>query len=172
MLNLEQVETLSQIVRNAIKKKGNDFYAWRNSPKIKEGKFVHSTGWGDDEKIIGIEPDEAIKVFEEKLNGAYGERFVLSIAVAIAAVKKGKEVSLLQIPEEKGTAFDPEGWLVLGIEGHPIFHIAPWDLPLQEVYNSGLISVIQPGSDEAKKWEWKNTTKVDELCFILDISIE
>jgi len=171
MLTIEQIQKLTTIVKNSIKKRGKDFYAWRNSPEINDGKFFKSTGWGDYKKSVEINPNEAFDIFKEKLDGVYGERFVLSMAVAIAAVKKGKEVALLQTHEED-TPFDPEGWIELGIEGHRIFHIDPRDLPTQELFDSGLITVIQADSEEANKWKWKNTTKVDEFCFILDLLLE
>ncbi|MCB0324345.1 MAG: hypothetical protein KDD69_12265 [Bdellovibrionales bacterium] len=155
-LNQEQAATLAAIATAAAAKKGRQFYDWRNSPTVNEaGGWSHTTGWGDSATSVEISPQDAAKIFEAKLNGAYGERLLLSVAYAVAAVAAGKKVAILQIKEEAGTPFDPQGWLVLSIENHPFFHLAPWDLPTAELEAEGLVNVIHKASPEADLMAWK-----------------
>ncbi len=166
-LSVEDLRVLAEIVKKEIERKGADFYGWKNAPVAEtDGSISHTSGWGDNQKKTSISAKEALAVMEEKINGAYGERFALSIAVAIAAAKNGKKVALLQKLEEPGLPFNAEGWAILSIEGYPNFHIAPWDLPMSSVEN--LVTLVVPGSEEEKIHGYKGTNKVSEFAMILD----
>ncbi len=147
-LSIDDLRTLAEVVKNEITRKGAGFYGWRNAPAAELGR------------------SEADKVWEEKLNGAYGERFALSVAVAVAAAQKGHKVALLQIQKEERLPFNAEGWLVLSLDGFPLFHLAPWDLLMTQV--EGLVTLITEGSPEAETHKWKGTDKVGELSMLLD----
>jgi hypothetical protein len=153
-LTPSQLEAFSEIVKKNVSAKGQDFYKWRDSP----------------EKNSNV--DEIFSTFEAKLNGAYGERCVLAIAFATMAAKAGKKVALLQKQDEPGLPFNAEGWLVLGIEGHPIFHLAPWDVPMNEVGAAGLVTLCPKGSALDQEWAWKGTDKVQELSKLLDWALD
>lgn len=146
---------LINIVSAAAQQKGPDFYGWKESPKydVSTGKWTHETGWGDNKKTRIISAMEAEEIFKAKLNGAYGERFMLLMAYVVAAVSKGVKVAFLQMKEDD-TPFDPEGWLVLSIDGHPYFHLAPWDLPVAEVEAAGFVTVVREGTPEADEHKW------------------
>jgi hypothetical protein len=58
--------------------------------------------------------------------------------------------------------------LVASIEGHPAFHLAPWDLPMDQVEKTGLVTLVTEGSEEATIHGWKGTNKVQELSNLLD----
>jgi hypothetical protein len=146
----------ARIALVASEAKGRQFYDWRNSPEADaNGKWTQSTGWGDSAKTMEITSEAAAAIFKDKLDGAYGERFMLSVAYAVSAVAAGIPVAIVQIAKEAGTPFDPEGWLVLAINGHPFFHIAPWDCPTVELEKAGLVTVVQPGTPEATEVAWK-----------------
>lgn len=169
MLNLEQLKTLAAIVKAAVVQKGADFYGWRNAPVADEtGHLTHSSGWGESVTTREITVQEALAVDQAKLDGAYGERFVLSVAVAIAAAKNGHEVALIQKQSEPGVPFDATGWLILAIDGHPLFHVAPHDLATEAANEAGLVQLVEDSSLEAEHFGWKNTNKVDELGMVLD----
>jgi len=169
MLNIEQLKQLAVIVKAAVVEKGVDFYGWRNAPVVDEaGRLTHSSGWGDSATTTEITIQRALDIDKEKLNGAYGERFVLSVAVAIAAAKHGHEVALIQKQSEPGLPFDASGWLILAIDGHPLFHVAPHDLATQAANDAGLVTLVADGSPEAEHFGWKGTNKVGELGMVLD----
>lgn len=167
-LKVSDLEGLITLVKLAISKKGADFYGWKNSPEVRDGALVHTSGFGSDTKTEKVSIEEALDIFKSKLDGAYGERFALTMATICGLVRQGRKVALLQIQKEEGTPFNAEGWLVVSIEGFPLFHIAPWDLPMAEVEKAGLVTLVKEGSEEAQVHAWKNTTKVDEFSSILD----
>lgn len=167
-LNLNDVKVLFNIVKKEIALKGADFYGWVNAPVIENGVFTHTTGWGENTQTREISNQEALDVYKSKLDGAYGERFALTVALIPGLIRQGKKIALLQIQKEEGTPFDATGWLVLSIEGFPLFHLAPWDLPMEKVEEAGFVTLIVEGSKEAKIHSWKGTDKVQELSNILD----
>jgi len=167
-LNLSNLTVLFSIVKSEIARKGADFYGWKNAPEVKDGKLMHSSGWGDNVTTTEVSAQEALNIYEGKLNGAYGERFVITMALLAGLVRQGKKVALLQIQKEEGIPFNAEGWVVASIEGFPMFHLAPWDLPMAEVEAAGLITLVTEGSEEAKIHGWKGTNKVQELSSLLD----
>ena len=164
--------TLINIACAAAQAKGPGFYAWRESPKFDEstGKWTHETGWGASKETREIGGTEVAEIFGDKLNGAYGERLMLTVALVVSLVARGHKVAILSKREE-GTPFDPEGWLVLSIDQFPYFHLAPWDLPTAELGAAGLVSHVVPGSAEEAEHDWKKEIsgngKPDELSGLL-----
>ena len=166
-LDGDQIRKLAEIVRQQVRNKQAEYFAWVDPPILEGSTITHSSGVGSLTRDISVE--EALSIYKGKLDGVYGERLVLAICVAVAAVNAGKDVALLQISDEPHVPFDANGWLVLAIEGHPIFHISPSDLPLTLANEAGLVTVVSRGTVEAEKYGWKGTTKVDELHLLLDL---
>lgn len=167
-LKISDLDALFSIVKSEIARKGAGFYGWVNAPEVKDDVLTHTSGWGENSKTVEVSAQEALDIYKGKLDGAYGERFALTMALLPGLIRQGKKVALLQIQKEEGTPFNATGWLVLSIEGHPAFHLAPHDLPMGEVEKTGLVTLVTEGSEEAKVHSWKNTTKVDELSNLLD----
>lgn len=168
-LDGDQIRKLSEIVRQQVGSKQAEYFAWVDPPIVEGSMITHSSGVGSLKRNISAE--EALSIYKRKLNGVYGERLVLAMCVAVAAVKAEKDVALLQISDEPHVPFDADGWLVLAIEGHPIFHISPSDLPLTLANEAGLVTVVSRGTDEAEQYGLKGTTKVDELQLLLDLFV-
>lgn len=167
-LDLSNLSVLFTIVKAEIARKGADFYGWKNSPEVKDGALVHTIGFGENVKTESISNEQACEIFTAKLNGAYGERFAITTALLAGLVRQGKKVAFLQIQKEEGLPFNAEGWVVISIEGFPLFHAAPWDLPMVAVEEAGLITLVTEGSEEAEIHKWKGTDKVSELSNLLD----
>jgi hypothetical protein len=148
--------------------KGPDFYGWKNPPQLKDGKLVQSQGWGASAHDVEVTAQEALDIYQAKLDGAYGERFMLTAGYIAAAVKAGQQVALLQMREEPGLPFDAGGWIVASVNGYPMFHIAPTDLPMAKVAELGLITLVTPNTVEAETHKWKGTNKVQEFGLLLD----
>ena len=171
-LDLNSLKSLFTIVKEEIARKGAGFYAWVNPPVVAEdGTITHTSGWGDNAKTEKISVQKAFEIFESKLNGAYGERFAITMALLAGLIRQGKKVALLQLQKEEGTPFDATGWVVLSIEKHPAFHLAPWDLPMEKVNQAGLLNLVLENSPEAKEHGYKGTNKVEELSKLLDWSV-
>jgi hypothetical protein len=165
-------ETFKKIASAALTKvasNGADFYGWKNAPQVDEaGNWTQEQGWGGDAKQVSVTPTEAVGIFEAKINGAYGERFVMSLGTISALIANGYSVRMVQFQEEVGAPFDATGWTVIVIETMPIFHIAPWDLDASEL--SDVVEVLQ--NNEAPDVSWKGTNKVGEFNALLMGSIE
>lgn len=142
-------------VQQSVKRRGADFYAWRDAPQWSNGSWCV--------KGTPLTEPQAEGVFRGKLDGAYGERFVLFMALIPGLIERGHRVALLQVQKETA-AFDATGWLVLSIDGHPMFHISPDDLSGVDE----LVTVVAEGTPEAETHRWKNTTKVDEFVMLLE----
>ncbi|MFH1744978.1 MAG: hypothetical protein ABH881_02295 [bacterium] len=169
-LTVDDLRKLSEIVKGEIISKSPSFYGWVNPPELDGNKnLTHTSGYGDEEKTAKISVQDALDIYKGKLDGSYGERFVLAVCVAIAAVRNGHKAALLQITEEEGVPFDASGWIVMSFDGHPIFHISPDDLPMAKVEEAGLITVVVKGSLEAKEHGYKGTNKVSELSMFMDM---
>ncbi|QDT52993.1 hypothetical protein Pan44_10080 [Caulifigura coniformis] len=168
-LTLNQIRSLAAIVRKGIEAKGADFFKWIDPPKIEGQRITQPTSKDGAPVARELSLGEAFAVFDRKLNTVYCERFVLAICTAIAAANAGKDVALLQFQKEPHAPFDATGWVVLAIDGHPVFHISPADLPLNTVNDEGLVTVVEEGTETAHKYAWKNTTKVDEFGMLLDM---
>ena len=177
-LTEEDLATLVGIAKAAAEAKRPEFYAWRNAPECRADARTAAVQSGDCEmrlfhrdsngveREIGIE--QALAIDTTKLDGAYGERFLLSVAYIIAAVKAGIQVALLQVLDEPGLPFDAAGWIVVSVNGHPMFHIALRDLPMADVDAAGLVTVIAKHTPEAIEHGWKKTNKVQEYGLLLD----
>ncbi|MFA4819257.1 MAG: hypothetical protein WC621_05460 [Patescibacteria group bacterium] len=170
-LTIELLSILFTIVKEEITHKGTSFYSWVNAPEVKDEKIFHTSGWGDNAQTKEISVQQAFEIYEGKLNGAYGERFAITMALLVGLIRQGKKVALLQLQKEEGTPFDATGWVVLSIEKHPAFHLAPWDLPMTKVNEAGLLNLVLENSPEAKEHGYKGTNKVQELCMLLDWSL-
>lgn len=168
-LNFLTLANISILFSAAIKRltaNGPDFYGWKNDPILKEdGSVVQFQGWGDDAKEVPVGVAGSFEIFKAKLNGAYGERFLNTLGFIFALVAKGKKVAILQ-KAEKGLPFNADGWVIICIEGYPMFHVAPWDLPMAEI--SELVSVVNEGTPEYDWTEWKHTDKVSEYTMMLN----
>jgi hypothetical protein len=168
-LDLDQMRKLAALVRQEVENKGAFFFSWVNPPVIEGERITHSSGSGAELQTCYISLEEAMGIYKAKLDGVYAERLVLAICTAIAAVKAGKDVAILQIQDEPHAPFDARGWLVLAIEGHPIFHCSPSDLPVNQAIEAGLVTEVGKGSAEAERYAWKSRTKVDDLHFLIDL---
>lgn len=166
-LDVNQMRTLAAIVQQELGSKGAAFFAWVDPPVIDGDRITHRSG--AEASARDVSPGEALAIYRRKLDGVYGERLVLAICAATAAVKAGKDVALLQIQDEPHIPFDASGWLVLAIEGHPMFHISPSDLPVKRANEAGLVTVVGRGTEEADRYAWKGTTKADELQLLLEL---
>ena len=159
---------LSIVFAAAVKRlneNGPDYYGWKNSPEFDGVNFTHKSGWGEDEKNTIVGPTEALRIYEEKLNGAYGERFLCSLGMIAGLVTRGKRVAILQ-KAEKGLPFNAEGWVILCIEGYPMFHVAPWDLTMSDI--ESITNLVLEGTEEWQWTEWKGTDKVSEYTMLLE----
>lgn len=166
-LTPRDVETVVEIAMGAATNRGADFYGWKNAPEFVDGKFQHSSGWGDQQKTRAISPTEALAIYKEKLDGAYGERFLQTIATVAGLVSKGHRVALIQVQDEPGIPFDANGWVVVSINGYPLFHISPEDLPMTKVAEAGLVTVVAKNTPAAEEHGWKQTNKIDEYGLLL-----
>lgn len=163
-----QLVLLGQIATAGIASRGAEFFGWRNAPEVKDGVLTHTEGWGDGATTRIISQEEALSIDKAKLDGAYGERFALSVALAIGLAQAGAEVHLLQKASD-GSPFDAKGWLILAINQHPLFHISPDDLSVEECGAAGLVSLVAEGSPEAEQFGWKGTDKVGELSMLISL---
>ena len=170
-LSSQSVNEFLEIALAAAAKKGAEFYGWKNAPTYKNGGFSHSSGWGESTKTSEVSPQRALDIYQEKLDGAYGERFLLMAAAIPGLVSNGHKVAFLQLQKEEGVPFDATGWIVISVNGYPLFHIAPTDLPMAEMNEKGLVNLIVEGSAEAKEHEWKGTNKVQEFEKLLSWAI-
>ena len=165
-LNPADIQILAGIADEAAKARGADFYAWKNAPEHKNGEFSHTTGWGPAATTQSLSAEQALDLYKQKLDGAYGERFLMTIAAIAGFVEKGHKVALLQLQEE-GTPFDARGWVVVSVNGYPMFHISPDDLPMEKVAEAGLVRVIAKNSEAAQEHAWKGTDKLQEFGLLL-----
>jgi hypothetical protein len=160
---------LSLLFSAAVKRlteNGPDFYGWKNDPTLQEdGSVTQSQGWGADAKDIPVGVEGGFGIFKAKLDGAYAERFLNMLGMISALVSAGKRVAILQ-KAEKGLPFNADGWVIVCIEGYPMFHVAPHDLPMGEIET--LVSLVQEGAEEYQWTEWKGTDKVSEYTMLLE----
>ena len=165
-LNTAELTVLFSAAMNRLAENGPDFYGWKNDPKLGEGGVITQTqGWGDSAKDVQLSTEDAFGIFKSKLDGAYGERFLNLCGMIAALVAKGKRVAILQ-KQEKGLPFDADGWIIVCVEGYPLFHVAPHDLPMEQI--TGIVSVVNEGTPEWEWTEWKGTDKVSEYTMLLN----
>lgn len=168
-LTSEGLRALAEIAKVGIARRGVDFYSWRNAPKIKDGVLTHTEGWGESATTRPITIEEGLAICQAKLDGAYGERFALSVATAAAAAKGGALVHLIQKQAEKGVPFDANGWLILAVNGHPLFHISPDDMSGEDAKE--LVLLVGDETPAAEYFGWKGTDKVAELSMLIDLMV-
>lgn len=168
MLSIKNFKRISEAALAVVKERGQAFYGWVNSPVVEGEKISHSTGWGDNVKTREVTPSEAVRIMSSKLDGAYGERFVMSLGLISALIRNGYSVRFVQFQAEKGVPFDASGWTVMVIETMPVFHISPDDLRAKDI--SDLVEILSDNS--APDVAWKSTDKVGEFTALLAGSLE
>lgn len=135
--------------------------AWVDAPRVLSGELVHTSGYGEKAKTCKVSVEEALAIYNKKVDGAYTERLLLFVAQLEAIVKNGYEVALIQNQGHDGAPFNSEGWLVVVVETMPIYHIAPWDLNLKDVEE--LVTLIPPTESDNELINWKRTDKRGEI---------
>ncbi len=168
MLNINNFRLIANAAIKKIVENGAGYYGWVNAPIVDGEKITHTSGWGDQQKTKEVSPTEALEIMSQKINGAYGERFVMSLGLIAALIKNGYSVRFVQFQAEEGVPFDAKGWTVMIIETMPVFHISPDDLRLEDV--KGLVEILPDNS--VSEVSWKNTNKVGEFTALLAGSIE
>ena len=169
-LNAGQLRRLAEAAKAGSARRGVEFFAWKNAPEVSaSGAITHTYGWGSNATTREVSAEEALSIDKQKLDGAYGERFALSVAVAIGLAARGVPVHLLQKQKEIGTPFDASGWLILAVDGHPVFHISPGDLSLDDVKDICLL--VPEGSQADRAFAYKGTNKVGELSRLIDLMV-
>ena len=154
-LEVADLAKITELATAAAAAKGPDYFAWKNPPVVGEdGRITHSSGWGDAAVTKEITPAEALGVMEEKLNGAYSERLLLTVAYITSAVKAGVKVAFLQKAKEPGLPFKADGWVVVSVGTYPMFHVAPSDLALGDLAEAGLVNIVPEGSAEDAEHGW------------------
>lgn len=138
--------------------------AWVNPPKMVDGKLVHTSGWGNSAQTREISSKEALDIDKRKLDGAYTERCQLFLSLLVPIVKNGYNVALIQYQAHDGAPFNSDGWLVIVVEGMPIYHISPDDLDTSLIED--LVTLIPKGEENNDLICWKMTNKVGEAAAI------
>lgn len=143
---------------------GANFYGWKNRPTYGNRRWHNG-----DTEIKGrltdrvMSPEAASVQVKAKLDGAYGERFLLSLPTIAGLIRNGYRVRLVQFQKEVGVPFDANGWLCVVVETMPLFHIPPWDLDAV-----GLVEIVEILADNtAPDVSWKQTNKIGEFTAIL-----
>lgn len=136
--------------------------AWVNAPEVVDGKLVHTSGWGNSAQTREISPKEALDIDKRKLDGAYTERCQLFLSLLVPIVKNGYNVALIQHQAHDGAPFNSDGWLVIVVEGMPIYHISPDDLDTSHLED--LVTLIPKGEENNDLICWKMTNKVGEAA--------
>lgn len=164
MLNLQQFGRITAAAQKVAAERGPSYYAWVNAPEASaDGKITHTSGWGDSVTTREVSPAEGLSIYKAKLDGAYGERFVVSLGTLAALIVNGYAVRFVQFAKEPGVPFDATGWTVMVIETMPIFHVSPDDLRLADV--ADIVEILPDNS--APDVAWKNTNKVGEFAALL-----
>lgn len=163
-LNKEGMARIAAAAQSVVAERGGDYYGWVNAPEASaDGTLTHESGWGDDATTREISGVRALEIYKRKLDGAYGERFILSLGTVAALVANGYAVRFVQFQAEKGIPFDASGWTVMVVETMPIFHISPDDLRAADV--ADLVEVLP--DNNADDVCWKETNKVGEFAALL-----
>ena len=138
--------------------------AWVDAPRVLSGELVHTSGYGEKAETCKVSVEEALAIYNKKVDGAYTERLLLFVAQLEAIVKNGYKVALIQNQGHDGAPFNSEGWLVVVVETMPIYHIAPWDLNLNDVKE--LVTLIPSTESDNELISWKRTDKRGEIMSI------
>ena len=163
-LNIEQFGRIAAAAQKVVAERGASYYSWVNAPEASaDGKITHSSGWGDSAVTHEVSGAEALGIYKQKLDGAYGERFVTSLGMVAALIVNGYNVRFVQFRKEPGVPFDASGWTVIVVETMPLFHVSPDDLRLADV--ADVVEILDDNS--APDVAWKNTNKVGEFAALL-----
>ncbi len=164
MLNKKDFSKIATAALSVVATRGADYYGWMNAPKADvDGKITHTSGFGDEEKTVEVSGAQALETMTQKLDGAYGERFVMSLGTITALIANGYSVRFVQFRSEPGVPFNASGWTVIVVETMPIFHISPDDLRLVDVEE--IVEVLDDNSTNDVCW--KQTNKVGEFAALL-----
>jgi hypothetical protein len=163
MLSLEDLARIAAAAQQVVAGRGQGFYGWVNSPEAHDGKITHASGYGDQAVTREVSGAEALGIMKQKLDGAYGERFITSLGTVAALISNGYNVRFVQFQTEPGVPFDAKGWTVMIVETMPIFHVSPDDLRLTDV--ADMVEMLD--NSKAPDVSWKNTNKVGEFAALL-----
>lgn len=164
LLTLANVARIAAAAQKVVAQRGPSYYGWVNEPEADDaGRITHSSGWGDSATTREVSAKEALGLYKAKLDGAYGERFILSLGTVAALVANGYSVRFVQFRKEPGVPFDAAGWTVVVIGTMPIFHVSPDDLRVADVQD--LVEVLD--DNKAPDVCWKQTNKVGEFAALL-----
>ncbi len=163
MLNMKDFKRISEAALAVVEERGAGYYGWVNAPVVEGEKISHTSGWGENVETREITPKEAMEIMSKKLDGAYGERFIMSLGTISALIRNGYSVRFVQFAKEEGTPFDASGWTVIVVETMPIFHINPDDLRAEDI--SDLVEILP--NNEAPDVSWKGTDKLGEFRALL-----
>lgn len=163
-LTLADLDAITKAAQSVVAENGSSYYGWINPPEVADdGTITHTTGWGDSAETRTIDGPEAIEILKKKLDGTYGERFVMSLGTVASLIVNGYSVRFVQFVEDDSAPFDAKGWTVMVIETMPIFHINPADLRLEDV--ADIVEILD--DDSAPDVSWKGTNKVGEFAALL-----
>ena len=168
MLDIKQFKRISDAALAVVKERGAGYYGWVNAPVVEGEKITHTSGWGDSAVTREITGAEAMGIMSKKLDGAYGERFIMSLGLVSALIRNGYSVRFVQFQAEEGVPFDANGWTVMVVETMPVFHISPEDLRAEDI--ADLVEILP--DNEAPDVSWKGTNKVGEFTALLAGSLE
>ena len=164
MLNFEKFGRIAAAAQSVVATRGADYYGWVNAPEASaDGKLTQTSGWGDSAKTLEISGAQALGVMKQKLDGAYGERFVTSLGVVAGLIANGYNVRFVQFRKEPGVPFDASGWTVIVVESMPLFHVSPDDLRLADV--ADVVEILD--DNKSVDVSWKETNKVGEFAALL-----
>ncbi len=167
-LSLAEFSQIAKAAQARVAERGPAYYGWVNAPERTGRIFTQTQGWGQSAKKVKASPVEALEIYKKKLDGAYGERFVMSLGLIASLIANGYSVRFVQFQKEAGVPFNASGWTVIVVETMPIFHIAPEDLRLSDVQD--LVEILT--DNQAPDVAWKKTNKVGEFAALLAGSIE
>jgi len=168
-LTLSDFSRIAAAANARVAERGAGFYGWVNAPEAQaDGTITHTSGWGNAEETHEVSAAEALQIMEQKLDGTYGERFIMSLGMVAALVANGYTVRFVQFHSEPGVPFDAGGWTVMVIETMPMFHVSPNDLRAADV--GDLVEVLDDNS--SPDVSWKGTNKVGEFAALLRGAVE
>lgn len=161
-LTAADLPLLVRVACHAAEARGEDFFNWKEPPRVSDtGVITHVTSSGSEREVTA---EEAFQIWKSKLDCAYAQRFLLTLAFVVAAVQRGMHVALIRFTDKRDeTAFDPHGWVTFSFDEFTNFHVSSEDLPAKDLEAAGLINVLETGSDEARQHGYHGMTKLDRL---------
>ncbi len=166
-------DDLKKIIAAAIKmaeKNGASYYNWQEPAIFHPGteNWTQKRGWGKNVKNVIVGHQEVEQIFNAKLDGAYGERLMMTLGLLVPLIDNGYNLRLVQFQEEVGVPFDANGWLALIVETMPVFHWSPGNLDASDL--GSIVELLE--DNEAPDVSWKNTNKVGEFHALMRGSLE